>query len=113
LIKCGAFDSLDKNRAALLSKYESVLNRASKYIKGQTTLFGDIQDIYENEESNDLPVEDFSKEQMLRMEKEMNLNEYLLLQEAVSTTALEREMTEEEVIAVHDSIMNKLWGTND
>ena len=50
---------------------------------------------------------------LLRMEKEMNLNEYLLLQEAVSTTALEREMTEEEVIAVHDSIMNKLWGTND
>jgi len=44
------------------------------------------------------------------MEKEMNLNEYLLLQEAVSTTALEREMTKEEIIAVHDSIMNKLWG---
>lgn len=40
----------------------------------------------------------------------MNLNDYLLIQEAISTTALEREMTEEEVNAVHDSIMRKLRG---
>jgi hypothetical protein len=43
----------------------------------------------------------------------MNLNDYLLVQEAISTTALEREMTEEEVIAVHDSIMRKLRGEED
>ena len=40
----------------------------------------------------------------------MNLYEYLLLQEGVYTTALENELTEEEINSVHDSIMRKLRG---
>jgi hypothetical protein len=44
------------------------------------------------------------------MEQTMNIMDYILLQEAISTTALEREMTEEEINSVHDSIMKKLRG---
>jgi len=40
----------------------------------------------------------------------MNIMDYLLLREATSTTALENELTEEEIIAIHDSIMKKLRG---
>ena len=40
----------------------------------------------------------------------MNIIDYLLLQEAISTTAIEREMTEEEINSVYDSIMRKLRG---
>jgi hypothetical protein len=44
------------------------------------------------------------------MEKTMNIMDYILLQEAISTTALENELTEEEINSVHDSIMKKLRG---
>jgi hypothetical protein len=44
------------------------------------------------------------------MEQEMNIYDYILIKEAISTTALEREMTEEEINSVHDSIMRKLRG---
>jgi len=42
------------------------------------------------------------------MEKEMNLNDYLLLQEAIYTTALERDDMDPQ--EVHDGIMKKLRG---
>jgi len=40
----------------------------------------------------------------------MNLYEYLLLQEGIHTTALENELTEEEIKSTYDSIMRKLRG---
>ena len=44
------------------------------------------------------------------MEQKMNIMDYILLKEAISTTALENELAEEEINSLHDSIMRKLRG---
>jgi hypothetical protein len=44
------------------------------------------------------------------MEQKMNIMDYILLKEAISTTALENELTEEEINSLNDSIMRKLRG---
>ncbi|MCX5750011.1 MAG: DNA polymerase III subunit alpha [Candidatus Saganbacteria bacterium] len=76
LIKCGAFDSTGEDRGVLLSRYEKVLSRVNKvssvHHKRQTNLFGEsvnLSAVQEEPEAENAAV--FSKEQILRMEKEM------------------------------------------
>ena len=77
LIKAGACDCLSRNRAALLSVYEGLVesaqNSSKKNIEGQMSLF-DLggEDLVEISSVNKLPdVTPFSKEIALAMEKEM------------------------------------------
>jgi len=81
LIKAGAFDSLTKSRASLLSSYEKTLSKASaeqkKKQNGQVVLF-DVREFgrvepekLEHAEEEPVEVEDFSQEELLKMEKEM------------------------------------------
>ncbi len=73
LIKAGAFDSLGTNRASLLQNFEQVLSRAGKNPSSrmQTNLFGELDRLDEPEGAQSLEVPEFSREQILRMEKEM------------------------------------------
>jgi len=73
LIKSGAFGSLGISRAALLSKYESIMSKAVKNgtNKKQVSLFGDLEVIEGSSDDTDTDnIEEFSKDQILRMEKE-------------------------------------------
>ncbi|MCQ2550854.1 MAG: DNA polymerase III subunit alpha [Clostridia bacterium] len=74
LIKSGALDSLNPNRAAHLQVYEGLMESsqtaAKKNIKGQMSLF-DMQDMSQ-ELGNTLPdVANFDKKVLLMLEKEM------------------------------------------
>ncbi|MGN0710131.1 MAG: DNA polymerase III subunit alpha [Anaerovoracaceae bacterium] len=77
LIKAGAFDCMNKNRAQYLAVYESLMesaqNNAKKNIAGQLSLFQMNSEIMEAEESvAKLPdVENFSQKVLMGMEKEM------------------------------------------
>jgi DNA polymerase-3 subunit alpha len=77
LIKAGAFDSLNKNRAQLMAIYESVIEAAQcdsrKTIEGQLSLFEQNDDIMRQcNPVEQLPqVENFSHELLIAMEKEM------------------------------------------
>jgi DNA polymerase-3 subunit alpha len=81
LIKAGAFDSLTKSRASLLSSYEKTLSKASaeqkKRQNGQVVLF-DVREFgrtgpanEEKPEEEAVEVEEFSEEELLKMEKEI------------------------------------------
>ena len=77
LIKAGAFDCIDENRAALLSVYETALesaqSTAKKNLEGQISLF-DISAETMNEGVTHMAMPDianFDKDVLLMMEKEM------------------------------------------
>ena len=76
LIKCGAFDGLGRTRAGLLSSYEGELSRSSKNGRSsskQAALFSD-KDMFRSAETASAPgddAEEFPKDQLLRMEKEL------------------------------------------
>ncbi len=74
LIKCGAFDSLEKNRRRLMEGYERVVDIAQKRSRdlasGQFSLFG-TEDI-ESDYAIELPdVPEWEQDQILANEKEM------------------------------------------
>jgi DNA polymerase-3 subunit alpha len=78
LIKAGAFDSFGKTRAQLLSQLDRTLQKAAAFQKettgGQTALFEETTAYHylENSaENDDAPIEEFPKEELLRMEKDM------------------------------------------
>lgn len=77
LIKAGAFDSLNENRAQLMAVYERLVDSAQadskRTIAGQMTLFEQNHDIMRNcNAENQLPkMGDFSHELKISMEKEM------------------------------------------
>ena len=102
LIKAGALDCLNPNRAAHLAIYESLVesaqNTAKKNIAGQMSLFQiNMEEMSSGDTSGRLPeVSNFSKEMLLAMEKEMlgvyitdhPLNEYAdRIRELVSVTS--------------------------
>ncbi|MEI8215892.1 MAG: DNA polymerase III subunit alpha [Eubacteriales bacterium] len=77
LIKAGAFDCMGKSRAQLLSVYEGLLesaqSHARKNIEGQMSLFqgfGDVKPEFSLPD-NYPEVEEFSKDILLSMEKEL------------------------------------------
>lgn len=77
LIRAGAFDSMNKNRAQYLAVYEGLIesaqSRAKKNIKGQMSLFTTNSEVMETEGTGAaLPkVANFSREMLSMMEKEM------------------------------------------
>ncbi len=77
LIKAGAFDSLNENRAQLMAVYEGLIEAAQcdsrKTIAGQLSLFEENDDIMRQCNSiEQLPqVENFSQDLLIAMEKEM------------------------------------------
>lgn len=81
LIKGGAFDTLNQNRAQLLTVYERLLESAHNTVKsniaGQMSLFSDFGDALDNAAagasiSSELPdVKNFEKPVLLAMEKEV------------------------------------------
>jgi DNA polymerase III subunit alpha len=84
LIKAGAFDSLERNRAALLAGVERALAGAALLRRdrtlGQTSLFGDAgpeEEPLEQEEAGGRPfdlsseVGDFTREELLALEKDL------------------------------------------
>ncbi len=75
LIKCGAFDGLGRTRAGLLSSYEDVLSKNGKNgraNKQQGSLFSDIEKFsLEKRSEEQVDTEEFPKDQVLRMEKEL------------------------------------------
>ena len=76
LIKAGAFDSFGQGRAYLLSNFEKVMGRVSADLKeranGQETLFQIAESRKPKAVSSDeTQVEEFSPDQLLRMEKEL------------------------------------------
>ncbi|MBR5516383.1 MAG: DNA polymerase III subunit alpha, partial [Firmicutes bacterium] len=111
LIKAGACDCLSKNRAAMMSVYEGLVesaqNNSKKNLEGQMSLFDFGGEELEGMSSiNKLPdVTPFSKEIALAMEKEMlgvyitdhPLNEYAdKIKEIVSVTSEELNRAGEE-----------------
>lgn len=77
LIKAGAFDSLNENRAQLLSVFESLIDSAQndlrKNIAGQLSLFGGDHELIGNTSLGiRMPdVANFQRELLMSMEKEM------------------------------------------
>ncbi|NLY70160.1 MAG: DNA polymerase III subunit alpha [Clostridiales bacterium] len=106
LIKAGAFDSLNENRAQLLAVYEDLIDSANndykRTIKGQLSLFQENSDIMQDcGYSNKLPdVKNFSKNILISMEKEM-LGVYLTghpLEDYASKIKKIETITTEEII---------------
>ncbi len=73
LIKSGAMDSLDANRAQLLAIYEKVIDGIhadrKRNIQGQFSIFDNIDDM--NNEDNLPPLKEFPQKKLLSMEKEI------------------------------------------
>lgn len=116
LIKAGALDCLNQNRAAHLAVYEGLVesaqNSAKKNIAGQLSLFAiSSEEMNSGDTSGTLPdVNNFSKDILLAMEKEMlgvyitdhPLNEYAdKIQKYASVTSEELAAASEE--GHHDS----------
>ena len=75
LIKCGAFDSLDANRRALMAVYEDLLSGITaqnrQNIAGQVSLFDDDGALGAEGDTDELPnLPEFDKRELLNMEKE-------------------------------------------
>ncbi len=101
LIKAGAFDCINENRAQLLAVYESAIelaqNTARKTIEGQISLFQMTEEEtgLENLAVRMPEINNFPKEIIAAMEKEMlgvyltwhPLNEYIELIEKIATIA--------------------------
>ena len=116
LIKAGALDCLDVNRAAHLAVYEGLVesaqNSAKKNIAGQMSLFQiSSEEMNSGDTSGTLPdVNNFSKDILLAMEKEM-LGVYITdhpLSEYAEKIEKYADVTSEDLAAVseeehHDS----------
>lgn len=105
LIKAGAFDSLNKNRAQYMAVYEGLLeavqSNSRKNLEGQMSLFdmADMSDVMSSASAaSDLPnVANFSQELLTSMEKEMlgvyltrhPLGEYIEITKRVATATCE------------------------
>lgn len=111
LIKCGAFDSLDGNRAQYLAIYERVLDGIhydrKKNIEGQFSIFDTIKQEDNNLKDETLPnIEEFPERTLLSMEKEMTgvyisghpLSQYASKIEEIST------MNSSEIYELNNSI---------
>lgn len=75
LIKCGAFDSLDANRRALMAVYEDLLSGITaqnrQNIAGQVSLFDEDGALGAEGDTDELPnLPEFDKRELLNMEKE-------------------------------------------
>jgi len=79
LIYCGAFDAIKSNRQQLINDLEVVVSwaqhRAKEQASGQTNLFDLNETVFEQEPTSS-PVEDFSLNEKLRLEKD-NLGFYV------------------------------------
>ena len=75
LIKAGAFDGLNGSRAQMLAVYERVIDsfaeKKKRTIEGQVSLFGDIIEDPEDNHIEFPSLREFSKKDLLSMEKEM------------------------------------------
>jgi len=75
LVKCGAFDCLDKNRAALFAEIESSMAAAASLQRdrasGQFSLFGDTPLTAPKKSSKAAKIEPWSQLEMLKYEKEL------------------------------------------
>ncbi len=121
LVKCGAFDSLTDNRAALMAAVESALERAVRdqadREAGQTSMFDLLGGNGAKTVEAPLPdVEPWSKEEHLRYEKEAlgffitghPLDHYRRLVERYSTSNGEKlkELSEPEEVRIAAVITN-------
>jgi DNA polymerase-3 subunit alpha len=74
LVKCGALDSFEKNRATLLASIDKAIEHGNKSQKqkksGQISLFDDDKEIYNYNESY-IKQDDFTNEILLKFEKEV------------------------------------------
>jgi DNA polymerase-3 subunit alpha len=74
-VKCGAFDCLDKNRAALFAEIESSMAAAASLQRdrasGQFSLFGDTPLTPPKKSSNASKIEPWSQLETLKYEKEL------------------------------------------
>lgn len=75
LIKCGAFDSTGAKRSQLMQVYEKIIDGAvagrRKNIEGQFSMFGTVEDDAENNEMKLPDIPEFSKNELMTMEKDM------------------------------------------
>jgi DNA polymerase-3 subunit alpha len=124
LIKAGAFDSLNENRAQLLAVYESLMDSANndykRTIKGQLSLFEENSDIMQDcGYSNELPdVKNFSKNILISMEKEMlgvyitghPLEDYASKINKIETVTTEDILDEEHNENIYDGMRVTLAG---
>ncbi|KKQ36668.1 MAG: DNA polymerase III subunit alpha [Candidatus Levybacteria bacterium RIFCSPLOWO2_12_FULL_37_14] len=73
LIKAGAMDAFD-NRASLLMSYPEIVEKAHRKIKqkkeGQTSLFGETEEIKMEHKTSENKINDFSTNEKLAFEKE-------------------------------------------
>lgn len=87
LVKAGAFDSINKNRAQLLFVVEDAMGRAARErrdrLNGQVSLFGNAPEESSAEPENLPNVTELSRDEMLAMEKDLlglYLSDHPLLQ---------------------------------
>ena len=114
LIKAGAFDSINKNRAQLLFVLEDAMGHATRAQRdkrnGQVSLFGGAASEEEYLEPRSLPaVKDYSRDELLAMEKDLlglYISDHPLLQygdklkkvTTVSSDQLKDKAEREEVV---------------
>ncbi len=124
LIRAGALDSMNENRAQYLAVYEGVLesaqNDAKKNVAGQMSLFEAAGAVMQDAEfSRSLPdVADFPKKMRMAMEKEMlgvyisghPLNEYEERLKAIETVTTKELIHAEESTEIQDGMTVVLAG---
>ncbi|HYE67780.1 MAG TPA: DNA polymerase III subunit alpha, partial [Anaerovoracaceae bacterium] len=123
LIKAGAFDCLNENRAKHLSVYEGLIesaqNNSRKNIEGQISLFQMNADSMHSGMTGQLPdVANFSKDLLMAMEKEMlgvyitghPLSDYAEKIEKVSTITSEDLAHAEENCDIQDGMSVTMAG---
>jgi DNA polymerase-3 subunit alpha len=134
LIKAGAFDEFQQTRSTLVASFETIIdtisNSSKKMLKGQVTMF-DLAP--EDEKMTDIKynystLKEYSKKEMLSMEKEMlglyisghpldNLREQLEKQTNINTMQMkqlheaeESRETENQILEFRDGQMVKFAG---
>lgn len=74
LIKSGAFDSINNNRAMMFGNFEKIWEQSSNEkksnIQGQISLFDDSSVVASSDDDNLIPFVDFDIKEKLKMEKE-------------------------------------------
>lgn len=110
LIKAGALDCFEVFRSRLLAVYEKLMDGISsekkRNIDGQISLFGLDEDIIESPEITYPNIKEFSKKNLLAMEKEMTglylsghpLDEYVYSLKVQTSTNIEKVFKSYEII---------------
>ena len=110
LIKAGALDCFKVFRSRLLAVYEKLMDGISsekkRNIDGQISLFGLDEDIIESPEITYPNIKEFSKKNLLAMEKEMTglylsghpLDEYVYSLKVQTSTNIEKVFKSYEII---------------